>query len=1355
MKIFTQKRIKKTTVPKTNKSYSTIIKSYSSDFVETKHISLFKNKYENRTKTTFLNKNHFQLFAFCILMISIIQESSDNDSFRNLLTTSKITIKIAEKGRQEILSTNYTGGYPTRTYINGVSTTPSGGRIVNLNAKNSIVRMEWDYNLANISYMFYQLTNITEVDLSEVNCAQIWNMSNMFSGCSNITSINLNNFKTDKVVNMVSLFSQCYSLISIDVTRFDTRKVEYMHYMFKGCHLFTSINVSNFDTSKVLDMSSMFADCRTLTSLDISNFDTSLVVTTGHMFNGCINLISLNLSNFNTWELKYWDNMFKNCHNLAYINLINGKENIISNMANILLNTMDNMVFCVDQPKIPKFKAEIDKKNCKVYDCEHDWRSVQKKIDPVTKQCIDSCQETSNYKYEYFSQCVEKCPNGTIPNENNICEIFVEPEKIIVTTNIEEMITTIIEKPIVTTVIEKPIVTTIIEKPIVTTIIEKSIVTTIIEKPIITTIIEKQIETTIIEKPIETTIIEKPIVTTILEKPIITTFIEEKIVTTNNEKQIETTNTEKLIETTNVENIVQSTNNEKIVESTIISGETEKISDSSPTSEPGTEKESYDTSETDSKSQENNIISTDTKNDQTNSDIPTNENIETEKQTNTKSQISSSTNQRTYIEADKTIIPTNILSQTHVGSKCNYDSYVNNLCTVYDNNIVIMGDHFIKEILQSYPIIEGKNLLTTNGNVTFQITTGDNEKKCLEGDCGDNKGMSIIDLKECETLLRNKYNIHNNNSLIYFKMEIVSNITYEKNIQYDVYEPINKTKLDLSICENVSIDIYVPVELSEKTRRLYKSLKEAGYDLFNINDPFYLKLCTPYKTENGTDVLLEDRKNNYYYNSINETTCQSNCQFSKYDSGSKYVKCECSINNETMNMTDYKKFVPKKFYNSFYDILKYSNYKVLWCYNLAFHIDSVTINIGSIIVIAFFILYLITFVIYLKNGIDPVKVDMMRRIFDKPLKDKTNNNNENNLTFSGKIKKNSTIHQRSTEKTATKITSDKNHKHRKRKSKHKHKDNPPTKRKSHTLSKSQRNDSTQFNNAKIKGLSNRNSNTIRTLITDKVNDIKNNKGRNSKYTYKQKKKSLLNSLTTGEFEEKQLLNYDNFELNNMEYEEALQKDKRSMIRSYWSVINREHLILLTFFSQNDFNLSHVKFARFIFIICTEMTLNVYLFSDETMHKIYLSYGEYDIMQHIAQIIMTTVFSQIMEVFICFLSLTDLSIYKIKDLKRNKKQNQETLIEIFDILKAANRKIKKNIFYFSFLVLLFYWYSVACFCAVYRNTQIIFLKDCGLSFLTEIIEPFILYSIPSVLRAISLKNGNFECMYKLSEMIPIF
>ena len=207
---------------------------------------------------------------------------------------------------------------------------------------------------------------------------------------------------------------------------------------------------------------------------------------------------------------------------MAYINLVNAKEIDIKNIANILMNTMDNMVFCVKQSNIPKLRDEIDKKKCKVYDCEHDWRTVQKKIDPETGNCIQSCADTTNYKYEYLSQCYERCPEGTSANENNICETkqiiptTIITQKIIETTNIEKIIETTIPKIIQTTIPEK-LVTTI--PKIIQTTIPKIIQTTI--PKIIQTTLPIIIQTTIPEKML--TSIPKIIKTTIPEK-IITTI---------------------------------------------------------------------------------------------------------------------------------------------------------------------------------------------------------------------------------------------------------------------------------------------------------------------------------------------------------------------------------------------------------------------------------------------------------------------------------------------------------------------------------------------------------------------------------------------------------------------------------------------------------------------------------------------------------------------------------------------------------------------------------------------------------------------------------------------------------------
>ena len=229
------------------------------------------------------------------------------------------------------------------------------------------------------------------------------------------------------------------------------------------------------------------------------------------------------------------------------------------------------------------------------------------------------------------------------------------------------------------------------------------------------------------------------------------------------------------------------------------------------------------------------------------------------------------------------------------------------------------------------------------------------------------------------------------------------------------------------------------------------------------------------------------------------------------------------------------------------------------------------------------------------------------------------------------------------------------------------------------------------------------------------------------------------------------IKFDKFELNELEYEEAIYNDKRSFIKMYWDILCREHIIIFTFFICNDYNILYIKYTRFIFLLATDMAINIFFYSDETMHKIFLNYGKYNFIQQIPQIIYTTIISQLLEIFICYLSITDKYIYQIKKMSNNIKKKV-----VMNILKCI--KIKFIIlFIFTFILLIFYWYTITIFCSVYENTRITFIKDSLLSLLLNILYPFVIYLIPSALRIISLRNTKFnlKCIYKLSDIIPLF
>ena len=232
-----------------------------------------------------------------------------------------------------------------------------------------------------------------------------------------------------------------------------------------------------------------------------------------------------------------------------------------------------------------------------------------------------------------------------------------------------------------------------------------------------------------------------------------------------------------------------------------------------------------------------------------------------------------------------------------------------------------------------------------------------------------------------------------------------------------------------------------------------------------------------------------------------------------------------------------------------------------------------------------------------------------------------------------------------------------------------------------------------------------------------------------------------------------ILNYDDYELNSFEYSLALEFDNRKFFRVYWSLLKREHLIIFTFFSWKDYNIFPIKLSKFFYLICTDMTLNMFFFSDESMHNVYKSGGKYNLFEQFFQLIISTLISQSLQIFLNFLTMTDIHYYGVKSLNKDK-MNKEKVISIINCVKY-----KIIIFYvFTFLLFLFYWYVIAAFCAVYVNTQRIFITNSVLSFCLGLLCPFAIYTIPTGLRFLSLsakKRKNLKILYILSNIIPFF
>ena len=371
------------------------------------------------------------------------------------------------------------------------------------------------------------------------------------------------------------------------------------------------------------------------------------------------------------------------------------------------------------------------------------------------------------------------------------------------------------------------------------------------------------------------------------------------------------------------------------------------------------------------------------------------------------------------------------------------------------------------------------------------------------------------------------------------------------------------------------------------------------------------------------------------------------------------------------------------------------------CYKLVFSIKSITKNYGSIILIILSLIHACILIIYIIKGMNPLKLEIIKMIESM----KKEENRQPNQT----IKK------------------------------------PKKKRKSRK--------NVQFNPPKKGALRGSVLFFSRGLNTKIGTNIQRNNLGNSRNTVSaQKLKEQLAQLKTEFNQDLPLTNLnvlDDYELNNLSYKEALKMDKRTFLQIYFNMIKKKHLILNAFFSPNDFNINYFKFSKIIFLFATNFAMNVLFFFDESIHKIYINSGIFNLLQQLPQIIYSTIVLVFFEFIISFLTLSEGELHEIKNNIKN--QKEDYLDEIAKTLDCF--KVKFIIFFvFSFAMLIFYWYFISAFCAVYENTQIIFIEDSFTCFACSLLYSFLKYLFFTACRLISLRcNKDYficEILYKL-------
>ena len=252
-----------------------------------------------------------------------------------------------------------------------------------------------------------------------------------------------------------------------------------------------------------------------------------------------------------------------------------------------------------------------------------------------------------------------------------------------------------------------------------------------------------------------------------------------------------------------------------------------------------------------------------------------------------------------------------------------------------------------------------------------------------------------------------------------------------------------------------------------------------------------------------------------------------------------------------------------------------------------------------------------------------------------------------------------------------------------------------------------------------------------------------------KRIFSYKRQSCEESCPEQKTNQAKILNYNDFELNSLTYEEALIIDKRSYFQYYISLLKQKHLLIFTFYTYDDYNSRIIKVFLFFFSFALHYTVNAFFFNYTTMHKLYEDQGVFNFLFQLPQIIYSFLISSAIIIIIKTLSLSQ------KNIVNFKKEEYNIKAKALDIIKCL--KLKFVLFFIlSFIFLLFFWYYLSCFCAVYINTQKCLLEDTLISFLLSLIYPIFLNLLPGIFRIQSLKSNNKKqkCLYNFSQIIQI-
>ena len=615
-----------------------------------------------------------------------------------------------------------------------------------------------------------------------------------------------------------------------------------------------------------------------------------------------------------------------------------------------------------------------------------------------------------------------------------------------------------------------------------------------------------------------------------------------------------------------------------------------------------------------------------------------------------------------------------------------------------------------------------------------------NQKEQLE------KGISSIDFGECTKIIKNYYNISQNESLIVLNIELKQNkiqkndnsFDLKKDTYIEIYD-FSGRKLNLSICqENIKVMKYIG-DIEELDIQTAKDLATQGIDVFNAKDKFFNDLCYYYNNKDNKDIIIDDRRKDIFQNI---SFCQGGCIYDSVDYDLMSANCICKSNfliNDNSNNIDKEEQNDKEIINfdsitkSFISNLFDFNFNVLKCFNLVVNLEILKRNFGFYFMVIMFLLQVIFLIIYMINGLKNIKRYMIffQYKYNKNNLLKTCQKNFHNCKYK-KQKYN-----------IDKIYNKPKQKNKLNKKMVHYNISNPINRRNKIL-----NNKKNFIKLKKKSMNN-NIDKLSENSNLNISKIINKKNKKKNKIYHMKTNIKIDS-NNNKFNKQNLKNNLFEDLENINYEKAIIHDKRNYCRIFFSFLVDSQIILGTFCTDNYLYLFIIKLSFFVYTIQISFFLNSLFYTDEYISDAYYNNGVLNFISGLPKSIYSSIVSLITTNLLRILSNNKNELKQLI-IKKSNNNNYRILVK----LKLNQLKYKLiSYFIIVFILGLFFSYYVTSFCAVYRYSQ----KYLFLGFIESFIFDFIISIITaiflSLLRYISIKK-KIKCLFMTYKIISIF